>query len=163
MVPLLLLQGLFLWAHLGLKLRKCFFLQLWHSLLDYFYNIVTIKIMVSSSQAYEISFKALVIKSRTIQLFCLLNFKPSRFALSTFVPSPPVQESKDPVFKWDGAPSSPMPTAFTPTGAKLQVSKPVMLTSHCQILMLLSEKHLLLIIYQNAKLQSHLFLIVQLI
>lgn len=96
--------------------------------------------MVSSSQAYEISFKALIIKSRTVSLFSLLNFKPSRFALFTFAPSAPVQESKGPVFKWDRAPSSSMPTAFTPTAAKLQVSKPVLLTSQCQILLLLSKK-----------------------
>lgn len=130
------------------------FFQLWLQPFGLLLQYCHKKIMVSSSQAYEISFKALIIKSRTISLFSLLNFKPSRLALSTFASSAPVQESKGPVFKWDRAPSSSMPTAFTPTAAKLQVSKPVLLTSQCQIFFLLSEKHLLLIICFYQKRQA---------
>lgn len=50
--------------------------------------------MDSSSQGYETSFKALVTKIRTIQLFGLPNFKPSRFTLSTSASPPPDQERK---------------------------------------------------------------------
>jgi len=83
--------------------------------------------MDSSSQAYEISFKALGIKIRTIQIFCLSNFKPPRFALSTFAPSPPDQERKGrclcPTFQRERAPSSSAPTTLAPAGAKSKVSK----------------------------------------